>query len=353
MNDARLSRYDDLEGSIALTLGATNYAAQIYALDDDDLERLVDDWVASMRKRYPDSDRFSGAGDMGRDVVGYRSSARFDGLWDNYQCKQLKKALGETEFLRELAKIFFHSEAGNFSLPAHFYFVAPKGAVRSVKALVTHPSKIGPYLIERWDDCCAKGLVEKKTISLTTAIRDLIDSYDFKEVSLLEASKLVRRDDMKQVLVKWFGADPGEAPGGEVPTEVQPEETSYISQLLRAYHEMGAPLFSSGDQAVAHGEFGKHFSMQRERFFDAAAFKRYYRDSTEPVILQTFEKDIFHGVFDTHELPHSNTLSKIAAVMTEAKNITVSGVLSKYARVPVKQGVVHHFVNDGALTWIK
>lgn len=42
----------------------------IYALKDDDLGRLIDDWVASKRLRYPDSERFSGLGDMGRDVAG-------------------------------------------------------------------------------------------------------------------------------------------------------------------------------------------------------------------------------------------------------------------------------------------
>ena len=336
-----------------MSFGATDYAARIYALNDADLERLTDDWVASMRSRYPDSDRFSGAGDMGRDVVGYRTAARFDGPWDNFQCKQLRKPLGEPEFIRELGKIFHHSLAGNFRLPAHFYYVAPRGAVRNVRDLIGQPSRIGPRLIAKWDDWCASNLVEDETIALSDKVREEIGCYDFANVTLLESSKLIRTDAMLPVLVKWFDADPGAAPVGSMPPVVMPEEAKYVSQLFKAYQERGAGSFASGDEALAHAEFGPHFRVQRERFFDAAAFKRYYRDSTEPAVLETFENDMFHGVFDTHGLNHADTMTKITAVMNEAKNVSVSGILGKYARVAVKQGVVHHFANEDVLPWVK
>jgi hypothetical protein len=333
--------------------GVIDYAAQIYALDDADLERLIDDWVASMRSRYPDSDRFSGARDMGRDVVGYHSRQRFDGPWDNFQCKQLRKALGEPEMLRELGKVFFHAVAGHFPVPRSYVFVAPKGAVRAVRTLISQPSKIAPRLVERWDDCCATHLVQGEFHPLSDAVRAAIDGFAFENVSLLEAGKLVRDDAMKPVLVKWFSADPGEAPVGEVPAGLQPEERGYIDQLLAAYRERGAVALGSGDDALAHAEYGEHFRVQRERFFDAAAFKRYYRDSTEPRVLEAFDNDIFHGVFDTHQLTHADALAKIAAVMVEAKGVTVAGVLGRYARVPVKQGTCHHFANSGRLVWVK
>ena len=290
---------------------------------------------------------------MGRDVVGYHSAARFDGNWDNYQCKQLRKALGEPEFFRELGKIFYHSAQGEFRLPAHFYFVAPRGAVRNVKNLIGHPSKIGPRLMGQWDTWCANDLVEGQNIALSDSIRLAIESFNFQDVTLLEAAKLVRTDAMLPVLVKWFDADPGAAPAGIVPAAVQPDEAVYVSQLFRAYEEQGAPLFGSGDEALADMKFGAHFRVQRERFFDAAAFKRYYRDSTEPVVLQAFENDMFHGVFDTHSGTHPDILAKITAVMNEAKNVAVAGVLGRYARVPVKQGVIHHFANDDVLPWVK
>lgn len=330
-----------------------DYAAQIYALDDSDLELLIDDWVATMRELYPDSDRFSGPGDMGRDIVGYRSTVRFDGPWDNYQCKQLKRPLGEPEMLRELAKIFFHSSAGHFPLPEKYIFVAPKGAVRSVRALISQPSKIAPRLIEQWNNWCADHMIEGEHHSLQPKVRQAIESYAFEKVTLLEAGKFVRDPSMKPVLVKWFNADPGAAPIGQAPQLIQPEEANYVAQLFKAYEERGSPCFDCSDDALNHTEFGPHFRLQRERFFDAAAFKRYYRDSTEPEVLHIFENDIYHGVFDTHDSKHPDTMTKIAAVMNEAKSVSVSGVLGKYSRVPVKQGFCHHFANDGRLPWLK
>lgn len=330
-----------------------DYANQIYCLNDADLERLTDDWVASKRKQYPDSDRFSGPGDMGRDVVGYHTEQRLDGPWDNYQCKQLRKPLGEPEMLRELAKVFFHSAAGHFALPTKYIFVAPRGAVRAVRTLISQPSKIRPRLIEQWDAWCAGYMVDGESHPLTDEVLSLISGFEFSNVSLLEAGKLVRDDAMKPILVKWFGADPGEAPEGTVPDTVQEEEASYVAQLFKAYQERGAPTFASADDALGHPEFGQHFRVQRERFFDAVSFQRYYRDSTEPEVLVNFEKDIFHGIFDTHGTSHADTMAKIAAVMSEAKSIQVSGVLQKYARVVVKQGFCHHFANDGRLPWVK
>lgn len=330
-----------------------DYASRIYALVDTDLERLIDDWIASKRSDYPDSDRLSGAGDMGRDVVGFHTAKRFDGPWDNYQCKQLRRSLGEPEMLRELAKMVFHSAAGHFELPDNYVFVAPKGAVRAVRDLISHPSRIAPRLREQWDTWCAGHMVKDETHPLSPEIETKIAAFAFENVSLLEAAKLVRDSAMAKVLVTWFGADPGQAPVGEAPVEIQPEEASYVAQLFAAYKEQGAPDFGSGDEALAHAAFGEHFRIQRERFFDAAAFQRYYRDSTEASVLETFERDIFHGVVDTHGLSHADTMAKIAAVMIEAKSVSVSGVLRPYARIAVKQGTCHHFANDGRLPWHK
>jgi hypothetical protein len=41
----------------------------ILALDDEDLERFVRDWIARKTSDYAEVQRFSGAGDLGRDVV--------------------------------------------------------------------------------------------------------------------------------------------------------------------------------------------------------------------------------------------------------------------------------------------
>jgi len=70
-----------------------DYDRQLLALDDVQLEKLVREWVAQQKGKYDLVKRFAGAGDMGRDVVGFYSKSKHDGEWDNYQCKQYNKAL--------------------------------------------------------------------------------------------------------------------------------------------------------------------------------------------------------------------------------------------------------------------
>ena len=41
-----------------------------------------------------------------------------------------------------------------------------------------------------------------------------------------------------------------------------------------------------------HAEFGVHLAMQRERFFDADAFSRFYRDNTMSEEIDVLNKDM-------------------------------------------------------------
>lgn len=175
-----------------------DYAKELFSISDDDLERFIADWVASRMAPYAGGhERFSGAGDMGRDVVGYCTQSRFDADWHNYQCKQLKKPLGTPEFFCELGKIFFHSSSGAFPLPARMFFVAPRGVVRTVRNHIAQPSTIGPALIASWDKYCAKGIEDGQTHTLSQTLLNIISLYDFSVVELLDADKLVRFPEIK------------------------------------------------------------------------------------------------------------------------------------------------------------
>ena len=67
--------------------------------------------------KYHSTQRFAGAGDMGRDVVGFLTKARHQGPWHNYQCKQLGRNLGVGPALLELGKILHFSHKKKFYSP--------------------------------------------------------------------------------------------------------------------------------------------------------------------------------------------------------------------------------------------
>jgi hypothetical protein len=134
---------------------------------------------------------------------------------------------------------------------------------------------------------------------------------------------------------------------------IDDREMPYVQQLVDAYGERDNCVYGHHGEVTQSPNHGPHFSMQRERFFDADAFMHFYRDNTSREDIGALRKDIYHGVFDTHHRTHSDSLARVDAVMNQASNISPSGILAKYAGVPVKQGICHHFANEGRLRWQK
>ncbi len=328
-----------------------NYARDINAMTDDELEQFVDSWMSRKVNSYTSTERFSGAGDMGRDVVGYYTTRRHEGPWDNYQCKQLGRALTEAAAITELGKVFYYSSLGAFNLPQRYVFVSPRGVGRSLRELIAHPDRLKKTVIDKWDDYCAKRITETGCIALGPGILPLVQQFDFAHVDALDAGKMLKDPHITATLVEWFGADPGDAPRGVVPAEIQAEESPFIEQLIEAYRERTGSHMTEAREALEHAQYGEHLRLQRTRYFDAASFKRHYRDNTPREYLDAFQDDVFNGVIDTHRDNHRDTLTRVDQVMSQAARVAPSGVLARYGRVTVKQGICHHFVNEGRLKW--
>lgn len=328
-----------------------NHAAQICALSSSELEDFVNDWLAQRCKDYYGHELWRGTGDMGRDVTGYVTDRRMEGPWDNFQCKQLSSKLSEASAFIELGKIFKHSADGAFSLPRAYTYVAPLGVVRNVRHFVAHPEQFRQAFLDRWDSVIAGDLVENQVVTLTSEIEAKIRAFDFTQVNLLDANRLVNDSACKPALVAWFGADPGPWPRGVVPDEIQASESSYIGQLLKVYGEKGPRTYPDATAALASPEFGPHLRAQRTRFFDSVAFDRYYRDSTPNEYLKNFKDEIYHGVLDVHNGAHAGRFTRLSLVMQHAAILHASGVLGKHAGPQVKQGTCHQFANEGLLPW--
>lgn len=328
-----------------------NHAILIRALPADRLEDFVNDWLAQRYKDYHSHELWRGTGDMGRDVTGYVTDKRMEGPWDNFQCKQLSKALSESSTFVELGKIFMHSAGGAYSLPRSYIFVAPQGVARAVQQFIAHPERFRKAFLDRWDNDMAKRLVHNQTISLTPEIEAKIKAFDFTQIYWLDAARLAEDPACKPALVRWFGDDPGPSPRGIVPAEIQANESAYIAQLLKLYEEKGVGIFSDAAAALSSPEFGAHLRDQRTRFFDSVAFDRFYRDSTPEDYLAAFKDDIYHGVVETHGDDYATGLARLNKVMQQAAVLQPSGTLGRHAGPKVKQGTCHQFANEGRLPW--
>ena len=251
----------------------------------------------------------------------------------------------------EIGKILYFASEGAFTPPKKYVFVAPRGVNRNLEDLLFNPAKFKSQFIADWDKYCAEGIIKDKVIPLTGNFKALVEAFDFSNINRVALSDILCDTHVTPVLHRWFGADLGAPPTGQVPPEVQSTELRYVAQLVDAYSEKDGMTYSGHQEIVGHHAHGPHLERQRERFYAADAFKRFYRDNTEPEILEAFEKDIFHGVIDAHEGGHADSLTRVDAVMKQASTVQAAGPLASYARVPVKQGVCHHFANEDLLKW--
>jgi hypothetical protein len=247
--------------------------------------------------------------------------------------------------------VLYYAYRGEFTAPAAFFFVAPRGVNRTLRRLILKPSEFQATLVNDWATYCAGKIVAGQHIPLDAGLRAFIEAWDFSRTGSLSVHDLLDDPVSNPLLATWFDLDPGPPPAGVVPAEVEQREMPYIVQLLDAYSERDGDTFANHADAKEHAEYGPHLDMQRERFFDADAFSRFYRDNTMSEQIDALRRDIFHGTAETHRLDHPDALARVDAVMTQAANVHPSGALSRYARVPVKQGICHHFANEGQRTW--
>jgi hypothetical protein len=57
----------------------------VLVLNDEQLEQFVRDWIARATVNYVEVQQFSGAGYLGRDVVGFLTDRWHEGRWRSYQ----------------------------------------------------------------------------------------------------------------------------------------------------------------------------------------------------------------------------------------------------------------------------
>ena len=328
------------------------YDRLILLMDDEELEKFCRAWTEK-KTGYVEVKRCGSTGDMGRDVVGFLTDKRHDDAWDNYQCKQYRKGVSRSQGLLAIGKVLYWASQGHFTPPRNFYFVAPKGLARRLELLIDKPSELKKSLIDEWDSICANSITKKAPIPLDAKIKAIIDAYDFKNVRTVTIDDLIDDPAVKPLLIEKFGADPGQYPPATVPTDVQGTEMRYIEELVVAYGERAKMAFADHDAVLADADHGSDLRRQRERFFEAEAFQKFYRDNTSTRVISGFRKDVQFGVVDRWNASAADTLARVEAVMELAGTVIPAGPLAKYAHVPVKQGMCHHFVNDGEMSWKK
>lgn len=332
-----------------------NETRQILSLEDEHLEELIKKWIARLivnSSEYVGFDRPTASADQGRDSVGFLTKYRYDGDWDNYQAKQLKKPLSPTDFFSELGKIFYYSAEGRYTLPRRYIFVAPNSAQGSVLKLIDRPSTIGPALLENWDKHCTYK-IKTSGAPLSQDIRELIHGFSFENVELWKCSTIIEQPHMRGLLVEHLDLDPGAAPTlkeSDIPSTPGEDEIDYINQLVDVYASHRGSAFKDHGSAMSDPAYGPKLIRARRQFLERKAFRRHFRDNLDVALLDQVDTDVLDGVYD-HYCSHEDgeLYKRLIGVMEKAASVEVTGPLGKHRRVTpsVKQGTCHHYASEG------
>ena len=121
----------------------------ILALTDDQLEAFVREWVG-YNKEYVEVQRFTGPGDMGRDVVGYLTIHRHACTGSYAKARRILPSSARPRAVGNVRPYcLYYSHCGEFTIPTAYFFVAPRGVNRNLKGYISRPRELKDNLLLR------------------------------------------------------------------------------------------------------------------------------------------------------------------------------------------------------------
>src|ERR1035437_6984382 len=157
----------------------------------DDWEEFIEEWVDIKKGEYLESDRFGGAGDKGRDVVGYVTDKnKSNYIWDCFQCKHYENALIPTQIYKEIGKILYHTFNKEYPIPRKFYFVSPKGCGTSLSKLLQNDKELKDAVKTNWVKWCENNITNTP-IKLNDKFLDWFDKFDFTIFSKIHTKDIL------------------------------------------------------------------------------------------------------------------------------------------------------------------
>lgn len=335
-----------------LDIAAANKLIRTYG--DGEWEAFVREWQVGLKAQngYIEVKRMGGGGDLGRDVVGLCTPQKFEGVWDNYQCKHYDAPLGIGRAVEDAGKIIFHSFAGAYAPPRKCIFVAPRMVSTSLRELLLNPSKFRAEVLSTWNQRVAKKIEHGHDHQLAGALKVCAENYDYTTFGYATLDEVLDAHRLTGFWAERFYGFLPPPPGGVVPSSITVEETMYVSRLLEVYEEIeGSPIATPQKLITDHPTHAAHLHQQRVRFFDADCFAHHYRDSTAPGTVEDFEEQIHDAVEPALAFSNGTGHERLTKALDTAGSCNPAGLIATQAKMRVKQGVCHQLANRGRLKW--
>ena len=202
-------------------------------------EDFTEEWAYSQREKYQEITRYTGPGDMGLDILCFRTAQQFNGPWDCIQCKRYACELKPAQIWVELGKIIYYSFMKEYPPPANYYFAASGGLGLKLKKLLLNPEKLKAQLIGSWDGYCKGNITDTNKIPLQGDLLAYLNKFDFRIFKMIPIAQMIKDHASTPFYYRRFGSAgfPERPPVDPPPPEIQPKESRYIQQLFEAYSE--------------------------------------------------------------------------------------------------------------------
>lgn len=341
--------------------GAVNQAKgvpvlnQISTMSPDEWEEFIEEWMTVQEDAYFDIEKLGGAGDKGRDVVGYVDDpvGRQNYIWDNFQCKHYAESLAPSKVWVEIAKICYYAFVGEFPFPRKYYFVAPRGVGTKLSGFLKKPETLKSELYANWEKYCKTKITEIKEVPLSEDLKKYIDGLDFAVFDKISTIKIIQEHRETPFHVVRFGVPLPERPKIQaVSEEIGGDEVTYIGKLISAYRSHASEKIESLDDVKLYPIYDRHLRRSREEFFHAEALKGFSRDTLPPGEYEDIQGQLLNGVSDILDSECPNGFDKVKSVVSEARKLQLpvtplSSCITTYDR----GGICHQLANDDFLSW--
>ena len=325
-------------------------------MSDSEYETVINEWATDfIEKKYKRVRSFAGAGDKGRDVVGYYE----DGSIDIYQCKHYKGRVAPTTLYPELGKLCHYTYIKDYPIPKKYYIVAPQGCGPDVLDMIANPKTINQKLIDNWEKYCQKEITKKLEIKFEGPFKDYVEKFDFSIVNDIDPAELVKQHAQTVHHVLRFG-------GGikkyrevipEPETAIHPREQKYTECLLEVYEEECGQPIKGFDDLMSQEKYLRHFIEQRRGFYSAESLEKFSRENfpdADPMPFEELKEDAENVLKTTLEINGSESGYKrvlLASQEIKRQNFA-SNPLAAEMKPLDKDGLCHHLVNEDRIKWI-
>ena len=324
-------------------------------MSPDEWEEFIEEWMTFKSTEYYDFERLGGAGDQGRDVVGYVDNPKSNNnyLWDNFQCKHYSAPLAPSNIWVEIAKICYYAFINEYPFPRKYYFIAPHGVGTKLSNYLKKPDILKEELYNNWENYCRSQITETKKVELVEPLRQYIDGLDFSIFDKISTIKIIMGHSKTQFHVVRFGTPlPKRPKTPQVPENIKANEINYVGKLINAYDSHCKEVVKSVEDAKSNPIYQKHLKRSREDFLHAETLRNFSRDTLPSGEFEGVQDQLLNGVADIVDTEYPNGFDKVKDTISEAKKLQLPTTpLTSCLTVNDRGGICHQLANDDKIFW--